>query len=218
MTHLGARKAHTVLGSGLAQEPPLDSVYDDAISAAAYVGDISFVRALLKLRVNVDAKSACFGRPLQASSKQWHKYIVRLLLEHGAAINDPGGADGTALEVASMAGHGQVVRLLLESKYGINTSDVAYERAIIKAACGGHRLLVQLLMEHGRVDHLSDFHSKILREAAYHGHGSIVTMMLEEGVDANDEDRRHQVALLKAASRRLRERCWLASDRGSRLR
>lgn len=39
VTPLGARKARTFLGSGLAQERPLDNVYDDVTSAASYVGN-----------------------------------------------------------------------------------------------------------------------------------------------------------------------------------
>jgi len=52
-------------------------------------------------------------RPRKVEIAARSEAIVRLLLEHGAEVNDPPGIYGTALQAARAKGHQEVVELLL---------------------------------------------------------------------------------------------------------
>ena len=52
-------------------------------------------------------------RPRKVEIASRSEAIVRLLLEHGAEVNDPPGIYGTALQGAGPKGHQEVVELLL---------------------------------------------------------------------------------------------------------
>ena len=58
------------------------------LSAAAYVGNISLVEALLAHGVKVNTGSNVFGKPLFAAALAGHLAIVRLLLARGADADD----------------------------------------------------------------------------------------------------------------------------------
>jgi hypothetical protein len=57
-------------------------------------------------------------RPRKVEIAARSEAIVRLLLEHGAEVNDPPGSYGTALRAARAKGHQEVVEVLLS--YGAN--------------------------------------------------------------------------------------------------
>ncbi|KAG6956241.1 hypothetical protein JG688_00011514 [Phytophthora aleatoria] len=100
--------------------------------------------------------------PLLAASMNGHGEIVRLLLDHGAAMNQQvvttvgsgvatsatisGGS--TALLLASRYGHAEVVILLLEREADYTLLDGATDRSALLSACEhGHEECAMLLLE-----------------------------------------------------------------------
>ena len=72
---------------------------------------------------HVNTRDHCGWLPLHEACNHGHAEVVEVLLEHGAAVNDPGGVhcDGiTPLHDAAVNGQVEVVQLLLD--YGADVS------------------------------------------------------------------------------------------------
>ncbi|KAJ7158283.1 ankyrin repeat-containing domain protein [Mycena crocata] len=118
--------------------------------------------------------------PLVVASKHGHTDVVRLLLEHGAAVHAEG--DG-ALRRASEYGHLDVVQLLIEHGAAVHAED---NEALWKASGNGRFDVVQLLLEHGAAVHAKD--NKALRKASWNGRLDVVQLLIEHGADVHAED------------------------------
>ncbi|KAJ5605614.1 hypothetical protein N7510_008395 [Penicillium lagena] len=59
-------------------------------------------------------KVPTYDNALQAASSAGHKYVVQILLDHGADVNAKGGFYGSAVRAASAWYHKEVVRMLLD--------------------------------------------------------------------------------------------------------
>lgn len=73
----------------------------------------------------VNTRDHCGWSPLHEACNHGYMEVVKMLLEHGAAVNDPGGihCDGiTPLHDAAVNGQAEVVQVLLE--YGADVSIV----------------------------------------------------------------------------------------------
>jgi ankyrin repeat protein len=85
----------------------------DDLVEAAYTGNLSKVRALLKNGVDVDHKNSVSEAALMAASQEGHEAIVqRTLLAKGAKINHQAKNGVTALIIASQEGHETIVQTL----------------------------------------------------------------------------------------------------------
>ena len=74
---------------------------------------------------HVNTRDHCGWSPLHEACNHGHTEVVGVLLEHGAAVNDPGGVhcDGiTPLHDAAVNGQVEVVQMLLD--YGADVSIV----------------------------------------------------------------------------------------------
>lgn len=83
-----------------------------------FLGNISAVEKLLEEQHPTAVRDNCGWTPLHEASNHGFVDIVRVLVRHGADVNDPGGAmsDGvTALHDAAANGHTSVIQLLLDS-------------------------------------------------------------------------------------------------------
>lgn len=61
----------------------------------------------------MNAKGGIYGNPLCAAAFHGQKEVVKLLISHGALVNNAGGKDGFALHAAAAQGHIDVVKVLL---------------------------------------------------------------------------------------------------------
>lgn len=110
-----------------------------ALMMAAYVGEPSFVKALLKKGANVNAKNkagltALF---LATNSLVWDPSretdIAKLLIERGADVNTKNESGVTPLMIAARRGSLKVVKLLLEKGAKINDENSEHETALTYA-------------------------------------------------------------------------------------
>eukprot|EP00877_Chromochloris_zofingiensis_P008334 jgi/Chrzof1/3754/Cz13g07200.t1 len=111
--------------------------------------------------------------------------VLRLLLAHGASVND--GITGAlpALWFAARNCHTSTVRLLLESGANIHASD---DEALRIAAIYGHTSTVRLLVESGANIHAWD--DAAVHSAAFHGYTDMLQLLLESGADLSNLKRR----------------------------
>ena len=126
---------------------------------------------------------------------------MKLLLDHGAAIEQRNYYGLTALHRAAEEGRLQVVRLLLARGADVHAQDCDGGRALEKAAQQGHGRTVALLAAWGaRLQFKDAMGCTLLMRAAEWGWIAVVHSLLQDGrVDVNEADIFGETALLKAA-------------------
>ncbi|MEW6544328.1 MAG: ankyrin repeat domain-containing protein [Nitrospirota bacterium] len=130
---------------------------DDAAEAfvhAAGAGNLQIVDLFLKRGVdpNVPYRSFNYASyPLERAASRGHLEVVRMLLDHGAQVNNVDSPfHFTALTLAASAGNTEVVKLLLDRGADVAIPD-AWGTPILWWAVhdAGNADVVQLLLEHG---------------------------------------------------------------------
>ena len=216
---------HMTAADGIKLECPPNDVSQCAITALAYLGDISKLKILIDAGVDVNTGSRVMGRPLQAAAAGGHTEIVALLIKSGADLNlvESGykalqracltGHDTVvrtlileksgykALQLACFAGHEGVVRILLNPKYGIQTSGESYIIAVFASVRGDHVDLMQQLINFGGPKLFPRLRNEMLHEAAGHGAMRVVRWLLDQGADAGLRGNKWMTPIQGAASR-----------------
>lgn len=197
-------------------ERPSSDISPCALTALAYLGDISRLKTLVDAGVDVNTKSQIMGTPLQAAAARGHIEIGILLLNSGADANSRDSEfDNSALQLACLAGHEEMARILLNSKYGIQRSGPSYETAVLNAARGGNVNLMQLLIRSGEFELFPQLQDKMLHEASAHGAVNVVRTLLDERVNINSRDVKWRTPLQRAASGGYEETVRLLIARGA---
>ena len=92
---------------------------------------------------------------------------------------------GTALRSAARRNHGSIVRLLLDPTHNLKTSGADYEYAIMDAVYAGHTEIVKLLLESCTFPDRLNLRYRILWAACRFGHIQLVQTMLDKGLEVN---------------------------------
>jgi ankyrin repeat protein len=111
-----------------------------------------------------------------------HTETARVLLDHGAPVNDRDGSGRTALMYAASGPNDEAVRLLLEWKADPLAVDQE-ERftALMFAAAEGHADVVRTLLRHGSDPDIVDVDGdRALDFAARNGHEEVVRLLSDE--------------------------------------
>lgn len=122
--------------------------YGNAVTAAAYDGNVNILKTLINARADLNAVS---GYPLQAAASQGHEDVVAFLLQHGASADGYATKhpDGTPLQAACVAGNSEIAKMLLTQRANPNRGSGDFTNPLIAAASQGHGDLLELLLEHG---------------------------------------------------------------------
>eukprot|EP00287_Rhodomonas_sp_CCMP768_P032000 CAMPEP_0202849540 /NCGR_PEP_ID=MMETSP1389-20130828/81037_1 /ASSEMBLY_ACC=CAM_ASM_000865 /TAXON_ID=302021 /ORGANISM="Rhodomonas sp., Strain CCMP768" /LENGTH=295 /DNA_ID=CAMNT_0049527565 /DNA_START=12 /DNA_END=899 /DNA_ORIENTATION=+ len=138
--------------------------------------------------VSVDESVQGGVTALHIASRQGESPIVRLLLDHGAAVNiQAAGKDElTPLMFAASWGHTEVVSSLLAVQADPNLASVNGDSALIFAASGSHLLITRkLLNARANVNHQAQGTETALLMAAAKGNNEIVAELIEHDADVN---------------------------------
>ncbi|KAK6949512.1 hypothetical protein Daesc_009594 [Daldinia eschscholtzii] len=206
----------------------------NVLSGAIVLGNLPLVKSLLEApdaTASVNGETPYFGRPLQLAAVWGHLDIVRYLLDRGAdpratsfdAVyegwkpkNEPRiremkrhyrSPKGSVLRAAALGGSEDIVNLLLEPQNRISTDDEEYSLAILAAARRGHHNIYRKLiaLTGKTLDDFPRLRNEMLWEAAFHGQYEVIQMLLDIGVDIDEEPELiladHGSALEIAASR-----------------
>ncbi|KAF8343241.1 ankyrin repeat-containing domain protein [Amanita rubescens] len=173
--------------------------------ASEYASE-DIVRLLLEKGANVNIIGGYrWGTALQTGSFHGKKDSVQLLLEWGAYVNMLAGS--SALIAASSGGHKPIVELLLKWGADVNLHcglGDANDSALMIASFKGHKPIVELLLEWGADVNLhgGNCGSALIYASLWelNNNKSIVEMLLSQDADVNFCDKRHESALIKAAS------------------
>jgi ankyrin repeat protein len=140
--------------AGLLAESPdlLDSFSHDGwtpIHLAAFFGHTAVVADLLKRGAKIDptSRNGMANRPLHAAlaARRWE--TARLLLQHGAAVNDPDGHGWTPLHLTAANGSAEMVAELLERGAAVGARNGKGETALDLALAQGHHEVAALLRQ-----------------------------------------------------------------------
>ena len=121
----------------------------DALTVAMLRGaDEMFLQRLISLGAEVPTDGS--GNILPGAAKWADENVVRLLLDHGAAINAECAYRGNALQAAvgRTRKAGSMVRLLLERGANVNAKN-EFGTALEVAFARGHQAIIQLLLDAG---------------------------------------------------------------------
>jgi hypothetical protein len=154
------------------------------IHDAARTGDVSALRAFIKVGVSVDERDQNNLTPLHVAAARGHDPIVRTLIEQGADIEARDNLNQTPLHMAAWHGCDLVVRALIERDANIEVRDRWNQAPLHFAAHLGHLAATQALVEgganiHALVQEGGDESAIVL--AFERGHHAVVQYLLQQG-------------------------------------
>lgn len=194
-----------------------DARASDARGAAAlhYATTTLVAARLLEAGAEVDARARWTNgtegwTPLLIAAKDRRWDVVRLLLDHGAAIdarampNDEGdehvGIGATALMTAAREGDLEVVRELIARGADLTAKSPSGRSALSFACEGSPEVVAELLSRGARIDDATRSGWTPLMYAADRGDEAIVRLLLAKGANANAVEEDGWPALMIAAS------------------
>ncbi|HVC08662.1 MAG TPA: ankyrin repeat domain-containing protein [Elusimicrobiota bacterium] len=164
---------------------------NDSLVKAAGRGDAAQVLKLLKRGADVDAHDPEDGSTalIRAAVKD-HLETARILLAHGAAVDERSSADSpgvTALMLAAAHGSADMIRLLIAHGADAKARDAnGHDTVLMWAADDGTPEAAGILLDHGAVlnPRAGDPSGTTpLIEAATHGNADMVRFLMARGAD-----------------------------------
>lgn len=112
-----------------------ECINDLLVDQAVHRGRGDIVSVALNSRALANSKNENGRTPLHFAAATGRCDLAQVLLQGGAAVDEPGGIDGTtALHLASAEGHGDVVELLLGSGASVCAADNVGSTPLLYAA------------------------------------------------------------------------------------
>jgi ankyrin repeat protein len=184
---------------------------------AAGFGSVATMKLLLSKGADVQAKNMRQSTPLHWSVADETK--TRLLLDHGAAVNERQVDGRTPLyNVIGMADRNAVVRLLLDRGADPNLATTNGNTALMVAAGRGDVEAMRLLIAKGaKVDVKSGTGATALINAALSPNADAVKLLVGQGADVNAATKRKVTALANAAMQGSEDVVKLLLDQGAKV-
>lgn len=144
-------------------------------------GKLEVLKAVLAHRPKVNARNALGETALMLAAIRGRMDMVRLLLESGAAVNQPGW---TPLIYAAAGSQTDIARLLIERGAQVNAAAENGTTALMMAAREGHLSIVLLLMEKGAdLNYRSPFGWTALGVAESRNRKDVVELLIRAGAE-----------------------------------
>jgi ankyrin repeat protein len=151
------------------------------------------VKELVDLGAPVTVNDESGWQPLQLAAKSGNAAITKMLLDHGAKVDECGSywdGDSTRyterpLYLASVAGHTDVVKLLIAAGANIDKTQSDYRSPITEAAMNGHEAVVELLVKAGAKVNFEYTWESPLLQAVTIGNERIVKILIKVGANVD---------------------------------
>ena len=146
-----------------------DKDENNALHIAAAHGHLEVARLLLALNLEVNARNSSRMTPLyNALNINGKPDVVRLLLDHGAAVRKPvhGKRCRSALHLAAESGNSELVQMILELNPDIEARNAQGETPLLTASSEGNPAVIQLLLDHGADPYVHDKDGKTALDKA----------------------------------------------------
>ena len=180
-------------------EEKVDDVLDLNLEGRLYhasrLGLHDICKVLLRQGVSADPPTKSntgfvknLSTPLQIAAFNGYEAIVRLLLDHGANINQR-SVHASTLDYAVTEGRESIVRILLArgAEVTVDSATPYYGlkglASLVLAARTGHVGIVKLLLEYGKFPNPRDSYCEAYQEAIAHGHHDIANILRESGAN-----------------------------------
>ncbi|XP_033612029.1 ankyrin repeat and death domain-containing protein 1A isoform X4 [Fukomys damarensis] len=180
---------------------------------AAWRNQVGRMKELIARRVNVRARNHVGRVALHWAASAGHEQAVRLLLEHGAAVDDADAFGMNALLLSAWFGHLQVLQILVNSGAKIHCENkgpppwACFQDGLALLHCAalrGHMPVLAFTMEDLEgvaLDHGDKLGRTAFHRAAEHGHLEAVDFLVGSGCDHSVKDKEGNTALHLAAGR-----------------
>ena len=156
------------------------------LHACAESGNIECLRILLRKKVDVNKKDACFLTPLHLAGSGGHLDCLSVLIEHGAHLNETDIWGWTALHRAVINHQCGAAIMLLKAGCNPNVADENKRIALHVAASYGHRVLLKKLVYAGSSLNWQDVRGRTPLYLAVVGkHTRVVEDLIQYGCDMN---------------------------------
>ncbi len=153
------------------------------LEAAARRGAASEVKALLEQGADPNATGHSLQSPLRLAGERGHLDVGRLLILHGADVNERYGHQANSLlHFAVETGNFGFVNILLENGADVNSRDAMRSTPLHLAAKNGHEFIVRLLLNQNADVHATDVRGQTsLQIAKRNGHAGIIRLLRKAG-------------------------------------
>ena len=162
---------------------------DSPLTAAVKARDLTAVRALIKARADVNAKSGDGSTPLLLAVHNSDIEIVRALIAAKADVNAANKYGVTPLLDASRTGDAEVMGVLLKAGADAKRAHPDGETPLMATARAGSvpgvRALLEQQVDVNATENLQK--TTALMRAAAEGHTDIVDLLLKAGADVNKQ-------------------------------
>ena len=158
-----------------------------ALIAAAGVGYVAGVRALIVAGAAVEGVCDEHRTPLMAASVGGHTAVIELLVSHRANVNATDDLGTTALICAAIGGHTEALQSLISLGATAYTVGAYGRTALMEAADGGFARAIEVLLLEGTVDANAADHGgrTALLCAATGGHADATRALIRHGADVH---------------------------------
>lgn len=159
-----------------------DPLAEDQLRQAAYEGNASMVKELVKQGVNVNAVDAEGHTALIFAAFNGYSEILLELLNAGALVDSRDMMGRTALMYGSTGPFPEAVEIILDKGADPNAVDSdEHFTALMHAAAEGHLEVVKVLMSHGADHTLKDIDGDDAASFAQQsGHSQVVKYLLSQ--------------------------------------
>ena len=154
---------------------------DPLVLIAVREGKLEVLKTVLAHRPKVNARNALGETALMHAAIRGRMDMVKLLLESGAAVNQPGW---TPLIYAAAGNQPDIARLFIERGANVNAAAENGTTALMMAAREGHLPVVLLLMEKGAdINHRSPFGWTALGVAESRNRKDVAEILIRAGAE-----------------------------------
>ncbi|KPJ78243.1 MAG: hypothetical protein AMJ54_04525 [Deltaproteobacteria bacterium SG8_13] len=171
-----------------------------------------------RIRSGVDANRKIPGEPHAAlfyACRIGDPELVRLLIEHGVRIDDPGPHTASLLKEAIRSGRPEVVAVLLESGADPNFKDHDGQTPLMIATSGADDRSVEVLLAAGADPSVTHYSGSALSRAVHAGETGIVRLLLSVGANPAEISPTGKTLLYTAVEKNLPEIAALLRSAGS---
>ncbi len=156
------------------------------IHVCAESGNIECLRILLRKKVDINKKDACFLTPIHLAASGGHTECLQLLIDHGAHLNEVDIWGWTPLHRSVINHQFAAAITLLKAGCNTNVADENKRIALHVAASYGHRVLLKKLVYAGSSLNWQDARGRTPLYLAVVGkHARVVEDLIQYGCDMN---------------------------------
>jgi cytohesin len=167
---------------------------ETALSMAARKGHYSCLLPLVSWynRRNCPLNESGKRSAVREASTGGDTECIRLLLQHGLDVNDPGDHGHTPVMRAAQFGHFSAVELLAQHNADLNARTNKGHTALTSASINGHYECMQTLLQFGADITLASTEGgyTAIHYAAMNGHAKCVALLVRYGDDINKQTRK----------------------------